>query len=64
MEIVLTVDQFEKLEEYFEYALVAVTDEEQAELVFLEKPLRDMLRSIRAAHGQILESSPSISDQP
>jgi hypothetical protein len=44
--ITLTRDQFEKLLEYFEFALVAVSDEEQEELVFMEKPLRDMLREI------------------
>ena len=43
---VLTQEQYESLVEYFDTALTAISDEEQAELVFMEKPLRDMLRGL------------------
>ena len=49
---VLTEEQFGYLRDYFELALTAVTDEEQDELVFMEKPIRDMLRDLTPAPAQ------------
>lgn len=47
MSYVLEDEEFEALQKYFEVSLVAFSDDEMAELVFMEKPLRDMLRAIR-----------------
>ena len=46
MPVELTDAQYSSLREYFELALTAISDEEMSDLVFLEKPLRDMLRSL------------------
>lgn len=43
----LTEEQFDAISEYFEFALTAISDEEQADLVFMETPIRDMLREIK-----------------
>jgi len=48
MAVTLTDEQFDRIQEYFEFALVAMSDEEQADLVFMEGPLRDMLREVKA----------------
>ena len=48
MPVELTDEQYTALLEYFELSLTAVSDEEQEDLVFREKPLRDMLRSLSA----------------
>lgn len=47
MTYVLTDEQYADLCAYFEFALTAISDEEQAELVHMELPLRDMLRSLK-----------------
>lgn len=46
MTYVLSDEQYEELRSYFELSLTAMSDEEQADLVFREKPLRDMLRNL------------------
>jgi hypothetical protein len=47
MSYILSDDQYETLRNYFELAMTAISDEEQHELVFMEKPLREMLRQLR-----------------
>lgn len=60
MDVRLTTEQFDALHRYFEYSLIAVSDEEQSELVHMEKPLRDMLRDIRLDHREILGDAPDM----
>lgn len=43
----LTKEQFETLLAYFERATTAVSNEEVAELLRMDTPLRDMLRAMR-----------------
>lgn len=43
----LTEAQFELLTEYFELAMTAISDDEQETLVFMEGPIRDMLREVK-----------------
>jgi hypothetical protein len=47
MSYILSDDQYETLRNYFELAMTAISDDEQHELVFMEKPLREMLRQLR-----------------
>lgn len=49
-EYVLSEVQMRALREYFELAMTAISDEEQHRLVFMEKPLRDMLRDLEPSH--------------
>jgi len=49
MSYILTDEQYQNLRKYFELALTAISNDEQEELVFMEKPLRDMLRQLRPA---------------
>jgi hypothetical protein len=62
MSYTLTDEEFDALHAYFELALTVITDDEQAELVFMEKPLRDMLRDIKDAHRGTLRDDPSTTD--
>lgn len=64
MPVLLTDEQFESLVEYFEFAFIAMSDEEQNELLLMEKPLRDMLRSLKSGRDEILEDEPGNPDQP
>ena len=43
----LTDEQYQSLLAYFELAKTAMSDDEQAELIVMEKPLRDMLRALQ-----------------
>lgn len=47
MTYILSDEQYENLRDYFELAMTAISDDEQHELVFMEKPLREMLRQLR-----------------
>ena len=46
MAYLLTDEQFKALKDYFDLAMTAISDDEQAELVFMEPALRNMLRGI------------------
>lgn len=59
----LTEQQFQLLKDYFETALTAISDEEQAELVFMEKPLRDMLREVSLSQHETHEDGAGMTDQ-
>lgn len=48
----LTDEQFETVLSYFEDSLTVVTDDEQAELVFREGPIRDLLREIKVEQSE------------
>jgi hypothetical protein len=62
MNVELTVEQFDAIQKYFEFSLLAMSDDEQAKLVFMEKPLRDMLRGIRSDQSEILANDLDMTD--
>lgn len=61
MTYILSDEQYENLRDYFELAMTAMSDDEQAELIFKELPLRDMLRQLRPASNDELRPSGGVS---
>ena len=61
--VALTEEEFEQLLHYFEFAFVAISDEEQEELIGLEYPLREMLRAIDARRKS-QQQTPHFSPKP
>ncbi len=59
----LTESEFEQIREYFEFALVAISDEEQTKLVGMEYPLRELVRAI-ADRQTSPQQTPHFSPKP
>lgn len=62
MTYILSDEQYKNLRDYFELALTAISNDDQANLIFMEPGLRDMLRQLRPASNDAFLPSEGAKD--